>query len=188
MPILPAEPDLYPADFWEGDAPPAASGRLWWCLHTKPRQEKATARHLRHRELAFYLPLVARESRTPGGRKIRSIIPLFPGYVFLLADEVERVEALRGDTVVQALPVGDPSALQRDLRQIHRMLASGLPVVPEATFPVGARVRILNGPLTGLVGVVVRRDKQARFSAIVTFLGQAAAVDLRDWQVEPAAD
>ena len=53
MPILPAEPDLYPSDLWQGAdlMEEASRGRLWWCLHTKPRQEKATARDLRSRPL-----------------------------------------------------------------------------------------------------------------------------------------
>jgi transcriptional antiterminator RfaH len=193
MPILPAEPDLYPADFWERRPAPPADGAgepapRWWCLHTKPRQEKATARHLLSRGVAYYLPQVVREGRTPGGRKIRSIVPLFPGYLFLHGDDRGRVEGLRGNTLVHVLEVPDQGGLDRDLRQIHLMLSSGLAVVPEPTYPVGARVRITEGPLRGLVGVVVRREKGEQFVAIVQFLGQGASVGLQDWQVERADD
>ena len=50
--------------------------------------------------------------------------------------------------------------------------------------PVGARVRITTGPLTGIVGTVIRRGKRDQFVAVVHFLGRGATVDLEDWQVE----
>lgn len=188
MPILPAEPELYPPDLWAIPARPLAAGPedgpRWWCLHAKPRQEKATARHLLDRRVAFYLPLVIQESRTPGGRKICSNVPLFPGYLFLLGDARDRLEAFQAHSLVQCLEVGDQPGLDRDLHQIYRMLSSGLPVVPEASHPVGADVRVTSGPLAGLVGKVVRRGGHDRFTAVVHFLGRGAAVDLVDWQVE----
>ena len=92
MPILPAEPDFFPGDLWLDDAAPSPPDRQWWCLHTKPRQEKAAARDLRTRRIAFFLPQVVREDRTPQGRKTRSIIPLFTGYLFLLGDDRDRID------------------------------------------------------------------------------------------------
>jgi hypothetical protein len=183
MPILPAEPETFPEDLWDSDLIRSENVR-WWCLHTKPRQEKATARHLLDRRIGYYLPQVPRVGRTPGRRKIRSMMPLFPCYVFLLGDEYQRLEAFRGGTLVNVLEVADQPCLVRDLRQIHQMLASGLPVALEPTHPVGARVRIASGPLTGVVGAVIRRGPRDRFVAIVNFLSSGAVVDLEDWQVE----
>jgi transcription antitermination factor NusG len=185
MPILPAEPDQYPPDLWDREEPTAGAGLRWWCLHTKPRQEKTAARHLRGRQIPHYLPMVVREDRTPGGRKIRSIIPLFPGYLFLLGDEHHRLEAFKGNHLANVLEVADQEGLTRDLRQIDRLLSSGLAVVPEPTYPVGARVRIATGPLAGLIGRVDRRGKRDQFVAVVEFLGCGAMVELQDWQVDP---
>jgi transcription antitermination factor NusG len=186
MPILPAEPDLYPNNLWDG-VPAAPNGVRWWCLHTKPRQEKAAARDLRAKRVAYYLPQVVQETRTPQGRKIRSVVPLFTSYLFLLGDERARLEALKGNRLVHVLEVADQEALTHDLRQVHQMLASGLPVVPEPTVPVGAKVRIKTGPLTGIEGTVIRRGKRDQFVAVVQFLGRGATVDLEDWQVEQVA-
>ena len=182
MPILPAEPEMYPPDLWRGE-PQGDQGR-WWCLHTKPRQEKATARYLLSRHMAFYLPLVVEEKRTPGGRKTRALIPLFPSYVFLRGDDAARIDAYRGNSLVNVIDVGDQARLFDDLAQVHRMLASGIPVVAEPSHPVGSLVKIVNGPLAGLVGTVTRRGNRDQFIATVHFLGQGAAVELQDWQVE----
>ena len=78
--------------------------------------------------------------------------------------------------------------MHHDLRQIHQMLASGLAVGAEPVVPVGARVRIMTGPLTGIEGRVIRRGKRDQFVAVVHFLGSGATVDLEDWQVEQLPD
>lgn len=184
MPILPAEPDMYPEDLWNEVAAPLEPGRRWFCLHTRPRQEKATARDLRGARVPFYLPLVVRENRTPAGRKITSIRPLFEGYLFLLGDDLQRLQALKGNRLVNIIEVADQDALTRDLRQIHQMLRSGLAIKPEPSAPVGGRIRIASGPLTGVVGTVVRRGKRDHLVAVVKILGLGATVALEDWQVE----
>jgi transcription antitermination factor NusG len=190
MPILPAEPDFFPPALWDDPKaiPRPKADCCWWCLHTKPRQEKATARELRKGGLTFFLPQVTKEDRTPQGRRIRSVIPLFPGYLFLFGDPTDRVSALRGNRLVSVLEVSDQESLERDLRQIHTMLSSGLPVAPESTVPVGARVRISTGPLMGVEGTVIRRGKRDQFVAVVRFLGRGATVNLEDWQVEQIVD
>ncbi|HZW32640.1 MAG TPA: transcription termination/antitermination NusG family protein [Isosphaeraceae bacterium] len=185
MPILPAEPDCYPPDLWEEAASiPVKDEAAWWCLHTKPRQEKATARELRKQGVVYYLPQVLRESRTPQGRRIQSIVPLFAGYLFFHGDASDRLLALRGNRLVNVLEVADQDGLVRDLRQVHQMLNSGLPVSPEPMMPIGATVRIVTGPLTGITGTVIRRGNRDQFVAVVQFLGRGATVDLEDWQVE----
>ena len=188
MPILPAEPDLFPADLWQGDGPAPDPDQRWWCLHTKPRQEKQAARVLRTRRITYYLPQVVHEGRTPKGRRIRSTVPLFAGYLFLRGDDCQCVQALEGDHLANILKVYDQEEMARDLRQIHQMLASGLPVVSQAVHAVGDRIRIQQGPLQGLVGTVVRRGSRDHFVAVVQFLGRGAMVELQDWQAEPAED
>ncbi len=183
MPILPSEPDMFPADLWETDQRASGEAR-WWCLHTKPRQEKAAARELHHQKIPHYLPQVVHECRTPGGRKTRSTLPLFPGYLFLLGEETQRALALRGHRLVGVLEIADQDGIHQDLHQIHTLLGSGLAVVPEPSLPVGSTVRIITGPLKGMVGTIVRRGKRDQFVAIVHFLGRGATVDLEDWQVE----
>lgn len=184
MPILREEPSKYPDDLWQGDGEAADPRHPWWCLHTKPRQEKATARYLRDHRLTYYLPQVVQVSRTPKGRKLRAVVPMFTGYVFLRGDDYHRIEALKSNHIVQVLTVGDQERLIRDLRQIDVLLRSGLSILSEPKIPVGTQVRILSGPLTGLTGTVIRRETRERFLAIVDFLSRGASVELEDWQVE----
>src|SRR5271155_4200100 len=177
MPILPAAPDCSPPNLWDDPASiEAKEEAVWWCLHTKPRQEKAIARDLRVLGIVYYLPQMLKESRTPQGRKIQSVVPLFASYMFLNGNVNDRVTALRADRLVSVIEVVDQESLERDLRQIHMMLSSGLPVSTEEAVPVGATVRILTGPLTGMIGKVIRRAKRDQFVAVVRFLGRGAMV------------
>jgi transcriptional antiterminator RfaH len=104
--------------------------------------------------------------------------------VFLRGDDQHRLEAVRGNTLVSVLEVADQERLGGDLRQIQQVLASGLPVLPELTHPIGTPIRIMSGPLAGLLGTVVRREKGDEFVAVVQFLGRGVAIELQDWQVE----
>ena len=195
MPILQQEPQVYPPGLFdesnsptcivadrdfEGDSPPR-----WWCLHTKPRQEKATARFLHEERIAYFLPQAPHVSHTPGGRRIRSIQPLFPSYLFLYGDGDARLQAFQAQTLVQALEVRDQAVLERELRQIHRMASLGMSLRPEPSYAVGSKIRVLSGPLKGFTGCLVRRDNRDRFLAVVQFLGRGVSAEMEDWQVEP---
>jgi transcription antitermination factor NusG len=185
MPILPAEPDFTPPNLWDNGASADDGGvTKWWCLHTKPRQEKAIARELRIAGVAYYLPQTKKESRTPQGRRIESIVPLFPSYMFLRGKVDDRLTALRGNRIVAVLEVADQDSLYRDLRQIHTMTSSGLIVTEEPSVPIGAMVRVTTGPLTGVIGKVTKRANGDYFVAVVRFLSRGATVMLQDWQVE----
>jgi transcription antitermination factor NusG len=185
MPILPPEPDFYPSDLWADGTPVGGDGKpTWWCLHTKPRQEKSIARELRKADVAYFLPQAKREGRTPQGRRIESIVPLFAGYMFIKGKPEDRLVALRGNRIVAVLEVPDQALLESDLRQIHTMVSSGLIVTEEPTVPVGTTVRVASGPLTGVVGKVIKRANGDQFVAVVQFLGRGATVLLQDWQVE----
>src|ERR1700722_11794865 len=107
MPGLPPESDCYPATLFDhSQSDEIATGRHWRVLHTRPRQEKSLARELSRAKVPFYLPLIARRSLSRG-RIVEPHLPLFPGYLFLLANQEGRIQALSTKRVVSALPVVD---------------------------------------------------------------------------------
>jgi transcriptional antiterminator RfaH len=186
MPVLPPEPNLYPADLFPGaPAETSDSGRVWWVLHTKPRQEKSIARQLLRAHVPFYLPVISRRCLVRN-RVLQSHVPLFAGYVFLLADRTERVTALATGRVVRTLEVFDQAELWHDLGQVYRLIASGAPITPEARLVPGAAVIIRTGPLAGLKGKILRTASGQRFVVQVDFIQQGASVLLDDFRLAPA--
>src|SRR5262249_20351359 len=127
--------------------------------------------------IAFYLPSLARRVRVRN-QVVHSHVPLFAGYVFLLANDEERIAALATRRVAMAITVHDQSKLWTDLRQIHRLIDSGMPISPEDRLTPGTPVQICEGPLAGLRGVIVRSVSGSRFVVTVDFIQRGAAVTL----------
>jgi transcription antitermination factor NusG len=181
MPLLPAEPCLYPADLFAGPDPP--DGGVWWVLHTRPRAEKAVARSLFSGGVAFFLPVYEFTRRT-GGRRQTSQLPLFPGYVFLRAEDEGRTRALETNQVATCIPVPDQGQLRQELESVHRVMTSGVPIGPEAQLVPGAAVTIARGPLAGLRGKVLRRGNRLTLVVEVNLLRQGVSVEIESWMVE----
>jgi transcriptional antiterminator RfaH len=181
MPILPREDDMFPETLLEAEPTPE---QKWWALYTLARREKDLMRRLRGMSICFYAPLAARRSRSPAGRIRVSHVPLFPGYVFLCGGEDDRHAAFSTGCVSRSLPVADRHGLVQDLRQIWRLIESNAPLTPEARLQPGMPVRVRNGPLAGMEGVVIKRRGTDRLLVAVRFLQQGASVSLEDYQVE----
>ena len=188
MPILEQETCVYPdhllveppflqPDMSEDDEP--WQQRRWWAIYTKSRQEKALARHLISHEVPFYLPLIPKDNIIRG-RRVRSHIPLFAGYVFLFGTELERVTTLTTNRTSRILPVVDQTRLRRDLANVHALIERNAPLSIERRLENGAMVRIKSGSLRGLEGVVVKRHGKTRLLVAVTYLQQGVSVEIDD--------
>ncbi len=149
----------------------------WWVAHTKSRNEKALAHDLIRRNISYFLPMtwkVRRKSR----RTIRSLLPLFGGYLFFCGQEEDRVEVLRTDRVANLIEAKDQQKLLRELQQIEHALRSGVPVTPHKYIKEGQKCRVIAGPLMGLEGVVAKARGPMRLVLQVDMLGQAASVEI----------
>jgi transcriptional antiterminator RfaH len=185
MPILPREPDIFPAELFDGlDEASAATGQ-WWVMYTLARREKELMRRLRNLEIAFYSPLVHKRTRSPLGRVRQSYVPLFASYVFVRGTEQQRHQALTTNCVSRCLNVPDSPRLVHDLRQIRRLIELDAPLTVEARIEPGRQVRVRSGPMSGMEGTVVKRRGKNWLVVAVEFLQQGASVLLEDFQVEP---
>jgi transcriptional antiterminator RfaH len=204
MPILHAEPSLYPVSLLDGacdggasselGVPPeldidptdvgADGSRIWHVIYTKSRQEKAVARELYRSQVPFYLPLVPKTS-VRRGRRSTAHMPLFPGYLFLFGDEQDRLRALKTNRLSRILPVTEPLRLLHDLRQIRQLIDAGAPLTVEERLEPGDAVRVKAGPFAGIEGVVVVRRGRSRLLVEVAFLQKGASVEIEDYMLEP---
>jgi transcriptional antiterminator RfaH len=150
---------------------------LWWVAHTKSRNEKALAQDLIRKEINYFLPMNWRVRRRKG-RTIRSLLPLFSGYLFFCGEENERIELLRTNRVANLIEVKDQQRLLNELSQIERALRAGAPLVPHKYLKTGQHCQVIGGPLTGLQGIVVRTKTAARLVLRVDILGQATSVEI----------
>jgi transcriptional antiterminator RfaH len=184
MPILAKETDIFPDSLLD-EPESMGSSAPWWAMYTLPRREKDLMRRLKSMGLGFYGPIIEARKRSPQGRFRKSYLPLFAGYVFLQGGEEARIRALTTNCISRCLTVPDVGQLVADLRQIRRLILSGAPLSPESRIQPGTPVRVRSGPLTGVEGVVVRRQNKERLLVAVRFLQQGASLLLVDFQVEP---
>lgn len=184
MPILQAEPSVFPAEMFLAAPPAQMPGVDWWVLHTKPRQEKSLARWLHATGVSFYLPTMTRKCRIRN-RVLTAHQPLFTGYVFAHADREHRVSAMSTNRVVRCLPVADQDRLWNDLRQVHQLLSSGLPVATESRLVPGTPVEVISGPLKGVTGRILRMATGNRLVVTVDFIQQGASVLIEDYLLVP---
>ncbi len=184
MPILSAEPDLYPSDLFDRFDWTANTDRRWWALYTRSRCEKELMRRLRAFDIPHYGPTIEKRNRSPKGRITTSFVPLFANYVFLFGDAGQRYQALTTNCISRDLAVNDGAELVDDLRQLRRLIETGAPITPEARLEPGARIRVRSGPLEGQEGIVVQRRGETRLLVAVRFLQQGVTVQIDDCQVE----
>jgi hypothetical protein len=187
MPLLPLETFLHPEDLLdESPLVPARAGH-WWALFTKPRMEKALARRLLDRDVAFFLPQTKRRWQH-GKRWLTSHVPLFPGYLFLHGDGESRLAALQTNLVTRTLAVTDQAGLEADLARVHRLMISGEPLDPEDRLLPGARVVITQGTFAGLEGRLLHRDGRLRFAVEVQLLQRGVSVVIESGMFQPLGD
>lgn len=171
------KPQDNPPLTWPEGGSMASFEGLWWVVHTKSRNEKALAQDLISRNISYFLPMTW-QVRRKSGRTLRSLLPLFGGYLFFCGTEDERVELLRTNRVANLISVEDQEKLVRELSQIESALRAGAPLIPHKYIEAGQRCRVIAGPLMGLEGIVVRTKGSMRLVLQVDILGKATSAEI----------
>lgn len=185
MPVLAKETDVYPESLFTEELDESGDGRAWWVMHVKPRQEKSLARQLLASHVPYYLPLIAHRFQSRD-RVLTSHVPLFPSYLFVLANREERVKSLTTNRIVRTLEVENQAQLWDELRQVHQLIQSGAPITPEERLGPGDEVIVKSGPLAGMRGTILRTASGRRFVVQVNFIQRGASVVLDDFVLTEA--
>jgi hypothetical protein len=179
MPILPEEPSTHPEDLFDHDLFVSERGRKWRLAHTRPRQEKVLARFLRSREIPYFMPC-SQKRHIIRGKMFISFLPIFPGYLFIYADDEEHHVGVTCRHAASLQVVPDQVQFDADIRQVRKLIACGAAVTAEDKLAPGMAVEIKHGPLKGLSGTILSSVSGKRFVVVVNFLRQGASVMLDD--------
>ena len=176
MPFLPDEPVHSPTDLFDSGFERSDS-HLWWVAHTKPRQEKAIARHLLKIGFPYYLP--CEKKRVKVGKSTRAInIPVFDGYIFLMASEEQRWRAMASNRVASLQRVVDQERFWIDLERVRTILDLGKPVESHMTLSVGTPVTLRDGPMAGMTGIIEKVSGGFKFVVMVNFIQRGLSVTI----------
>ncbi|HSW00821.1 MAG TPA: transcription termination/antitermination NusG family protein [Sedimentisphaerales bacterium] len=156
----------------------------WWVAHTKSRNEKALAHDLMVRNVSYFLPMTWKVRRQ-SHRTIKSLLPLFTGYLFFCGNENGRIELLKTNRVASLIEVKDQASLVDELVGFERALRAGAPLIPHKYIAKGQWCRVIAGPLLGLEGIVVQTRSNTRLVLQIDLLGQSASVEIDMDMIEP---
>jgi transcriptional antiterminator NusG len=159
----------------------------WFALYTTSRHEKRVARHLRERQIEFYLPLYRLDRKWRDGSRVTLELPLFPGYLFIHIRRNDRVRVLEvpGALAVVSGTGGEPSALPDATIEALREGLELRPAQPHPFMTAGQRVRIRSGALAGFEGIVVRNKSSFRVVLTLEHIMQSYAVEVDLGDLEP---
>ncbi len=158
----------------------------WFVAHTRARHEKALSEELTRMGIYSHLPLALHVTRSPRTNRIsRSLVPVFPGYVFFNGTDEQRYLALRTNRIANVLNVVNQDQFVAEMRQVHHLLEERGAFAVVRRIQEGQWGRIIAGPLVGLEGVVVRYGNGYRLCMNVTILGQSVGVEVDYDHVEP---
>jgi transcription antitermination factor NusG len=164
------------------------SANPWFALYTRSRFEKQVAEQLERKHLPVFLPLRMEVHRWQD-RYQKVEVPMFRGYLFVQfpPESAERTAVLRTTGVVRIVGFGqkDTEVPAEQIASLRRLAEQGVLLHPHRFLRVGQRVKIADGALAGMEGILVRIKKQDRLVVAVEAIRQAVAVELAGYEVIP---
>ncbi len=164
------------------------SVRHWFAVTTKPRSEGLAFDNLQRQGYSCLWPRVRRSLRDAGGMRER-VECLFPNYLFLHADpETQSLAPVRSTRGALGLVRfgGQPARVPETvIEQIRARLdpGDGMVRLDAPAWAPGTKVRISEGPLSGIAAIFVSNDGADRVRMLVELLGTAREVVLPRRQV-----
>ena len=164
-------------------------GLAWYVVHTRSRHEATVETALRLKGLETFLPRI----KTPSRRRDRKVIldlPLFPGYLFIQSDlepaSYLNIIRLRGVVRVLGNKRSFTPVSLETLESIRSMIDSGRPYYRHPFLKRGTNVRIIEGPLAGISGIILEeKEKKRKLVVSVELFRRSVAVELENDAVEP---
>jgi len=163
--------------------------RGWFAVFTLRQNEKSAAKHLEMREVETFLPTYTTVRVWKNRQRVRTVLPLFPTYLFVRIGAGQRQRVLESPGVIRIVgnsrrhvPVPDAAI---------ELLRCGVrfgKAEPFGDLAVGRKVRIKGGAMEGVEGVLVRKANGLRFVLRLELINQYAAIEVGAEDLEPLAE
>jgi transcription antitermination factor NusG len=152
----------------------------------KPRHEKVVFESAEGKGYTTFLPTYLSRHRS-GGRYQDVELPLFPGYLFCRFNPADRLPLLKIPGVFHVIGIGKaPWPIdETEIEQLQTVVHSGLAAQPWPYLRAGERVRIEEGSLRNLEGILVNTKGIDRLVLSVHLLQRSVAVEIERRWVRP---
>ncbi|MGB2666846.1 MAG: UpxY family transcription antiterminator [Candidatus Acidiferrum sp.] len=161
----------------------------WYAAYTGANREKKVAAQLSRRSVEFFLPKY-HSVRHWKDRRVELDLPLFAGYIFVHVALCERLQVLQVPGVVRLVGFGNCATPVPDIEisRVRAILNHGLRTDPHPYLSTGQRVRVKDGPFTGLEGFIVRRKNITRFVVTIELIRRAVSVEVSEFELETSIE
>jgi transcriptional antiterminator RfaH len=154
----------------------------WYCARTKPKHEHIAAANIRkHLGLEVFDPQLRVERATRRG-VVRTVEPLFPGYVFVRCVMVNcMVEIRHTDGISSLVHFGDRIPLVPDpvIGELQECFAAEEPMTIQDHLSPGDEVVVGDGAFAGMRALVLRvMPAQRRVQVLLDVLGGPTPVEV----------
>ncbi|MDE3196612.1 MAG: UpxY family transcription antiterminator [Acidobacteriota bacterium] len=157
----------------------------WFALCVVPRKEKAAAQSLRAKGYEDFLPMY--KVRKRWSDRVKDVEnPLFPGYVFARFDPKLRLPILKIPSVMSVVSLGrEPEPIPDiEIESLRRVCEAGMHTIPYPFLKEGAKLRVNEGPLAGVEGIVLEA-KETQLILSITLLQRSVAVSVDSEWIAP---
>ena len=160
----------------------------WYALHTRSHFEQKVYDGLMGKSIEAFFPRVQVMSRRKDRRK-KILVPMIPGYVFVNTDlepeEYHRLIRTVGVVRIVGFKGRPVPAREEEISSLMILDGTDRTVQNRSFMKRGDRVRIMEGPLTGLSGFYVsHKGKSDKVVVSVELLRRSLAVEIGDWALE----
>jgi transcription antitermination factor NusG len=157
----------------------------WYVAYTKHQHEKSVAAMLGKKGFDVLLPLY-RSAHKWKDRMQTIELPVFPCYVFLKMSLERKLAVLQTPGIFWLVGnAGNAEVVpDSDIEAIQKVTSSAALFEPHPFLKSGDRVRVVEGPMAGVEGILTRVKNRYRVVLSVDLLQQALAVEIAVTSVE----
>ena len=161
----------------------------WYALYVRSRSEKKVLMQLEEQGIEAFLPLVTRLKQW-SDRKKKVEEPLFKSYVFVHSNEKEHYPVLNVYGVVKFVtfehkPVVVPDNQIIAIKRYIDDFVDEETNLKNADLKEGQLVRIIAGPMMGLIGRLQSVKDKKRLTVYIEAVGQYISVSIPRTKIEP---
>jgi len=151
----------------------------WFALRVNGRKERVTSTILENKGYQAFLPTYRTRDRRPAGTRDFDR-PLFPGYIFCRFDVLRRLPILTTPGVIHVVGAGRvPVPVDdREISSLQRVVKEQLEVSPSDFLTVGEKVRIVDGALAGVEGILMEFRNSMQLVLSVSLLCRSIRIEL----------
>jgi len=162
----------------------------WYCVHTRSRHEDKVYQRLSNKEIHAFFPKMEGWSRRKDRRK-KIQKALFAGYLFVHESltPARGLEILKTPGVVKILgnEEGPQPVPDIQIESIQKILNGRVAVSPFPYLKEGQRVTVVDGPLRGCEGFLLKKHEQKEKLVIsVDLLQRSVSIEIGGASIEPA--